>query len=231
MLGKLAMPDFCPRCFRIEMRCEKIPFALPMPGIFSSIDAYEKNVVHAFMDKRGMLPPWFPNVGLVVNYVRGLHHSAFNFTDDATGMTLTGVPDDILELKGGSYAIVDYKTARFTERQDALLPLYEVQLNAYAWVARHTGLSPISSLSLIYMEPKTGLDGWEQCVSDTHFSLRFSATLKPVTLHEDDFILSLLKKARRILDEYPSPREGCQNCRVLGDFLEKIKESDFSKPF
>jgi hypothetical protein len=232
MLGKLAMPDFCPRCFWIEMKSDKFPFALPMPGIFSSIDAYGKNVVHSFFDRNASLPSWFPNIGRVVGYVRGLHYSTFNFTDGSTEITLTGVPDDIYEMEDGSYVIVDYKTARLTERQDALLPLYEVQLNAYAYVARHTGLTPITSLFLIYMEPQTGAETWEQSASEEHFSIRFSATPKHVELRSEGYINSLLKETREILGS-PSPIShiGCQNCTILQAFMDTVKKSDESKPF
>lgn len=232
MLGKLAMPDFCPRCFWIEMRSDKFPFALPMPGIFSSIDAYGKNVVHSFFDRNESLPSWFPNIGRVAGYVRGLHHSTFNFTDGSNAITLTGVPDDIFEMEDGSYVIVDYKTARLTERQDALLHLYEVQLNAYAYVARHTGLAPITSLFLIYMEPQTGAETWEQSASEHHFSMRFSATPKHIELRSEGYIDSLLNEARKIL-ESPSPtsRIGCQNCTILQSFMDTVRKSGESKPF
>lgn len=232
MLGKLAMPDFCPRCFWIEMRSDKFPFALPMPGIFSSIDAYGKNVVHSFFDRNGSLPSWFPNIGRVTGYMRGLHHSTFNFTDGSTAIMLTGVPDDIYEMEDGSYVIVDYKTARFTERQDALLPLYEVQLNAYAYVARHTGLAPITSLFLIYMEPQTGEETWEQSASGNHFSIGFSATPKQLELRPEGYIDSLLDEARGILEgPSPTPRVGCGNCTVLETFLDTVRKSGESKSF
>ena len=39
------MPDFCERCFWIHRRLKNIPFQIPMPGIFSSIDSYVKNVM------------------------------------------------------------------------------------------------------------------------------------------------------------------------------------------
>jgi len=45
-LGALALPEFCPRCFWLKTRVRHLPFQI-FPGIFSSIDAYTKRVVHA----------------------------------------------------------------------------------------------------------------------------------------------------------------------------------------
>ena len=45
-LGAFALPGFCPRCFWLQLRVEnRLPFQI-FPGIFSSIDAYTKRVVH-----------------------------------------------------------------------------------------------------------------------------------------------------------------------------------------
>jgi len=48
-LGALALPDFCPRCFWLKTKARnKLPFQI-FTGIFSSIDAYTKRVVHAWV--------------------------------------------------------------------------------------------------------------------------------------------------------------------------------------
>ena len=45
-LGAVALPDFCRRCFWIRLRVNnKLPFQI-FPGIFSSIDSYNKRIVH-----------------------------------------------------------------------------------------------------------------------------------------------------------------------------------------
>jgi hypothetical protein len=154
-LGILNMPDFCPRCFWIRLRSEdKFPFQIPMPGIFSSIDSYSKKLVHAFFDEHGALPPWVPPFGDVKTYVQPLHYSWFNCEHGETGITLRGTPDEVFQLADDSYHVVDYKTAKVTGRQDELYPLYDAQLNAYAYVAerlvRRSPLRPVSGLSHLY---------------------------------------------------------------------------------
>ena len=57
-------------------------------------------------------------------------------THEETGVTLRGVPDELLHLEDGGYHIVDYKTTRGSSVQHSLYPAYEVQLNAYAYISR-----------------------------------------------------------------------------------------------
>ena len=92
-LGGLAMPDFCGRCFWIQRRLEKIPFHIPMPGIFSSIDSYVKNVVRQGFDRDNKLPDWLPVTGNVTGYEPILHWKKYSIAHASTGSTLRGVPD------------------------------------------------------------------------------------------------------------------------------------------
>jgi hypothetical protein len=213
------------------MRCEnKLPFQIPMPGIFNSIDAYGKKLIHGFFDQNKALPPWFPDIGNVKGYVPGrdLHWSKFQLTDPKTQITVRGTPDDIFHLSNGSYHPVDYKTAKATKTQDELFPLYEVQLNVYAYIGDSRGLSPISRLSLIYMEPQTDVepDGIEDLMSGDAYSLEFKATLVPVELRAHKLVPELLQRAGKIFDKErpPEGREGCQDCELL-DRLMRITQA------
>ena len=74
-LGMLNLPEFCPRCFWLVLHCDgKFPFQIPMPGIFSSIDAYSKNLIHSHFDTQKVLPRWFPNLGKAAT-ARGLRRT------------------------------------------------------------------------------------------------------------------------------------------------------------
>lgn len=221
-LGLLNMPDACPRCFWIRLHCEeKFPFQIPMPGIFNSIDAYGKKIVHSCFDNQNTLPPWFPNIGDVQGFLSGseLHWSKFNLQHSETNIRLTGTPDDVFQMGDGSCHIIDYKTGRLTGTQDALSPLYEVQLNVYACIADSKGFSPISALSLIYMDPQTDVDfeSLAGLMSDDKFHMNFRPLLRPVELKGKEFVLSLLEKARQIHDELSPPegRDKCKDCQLL----------------
>lgn len=96
-LGDLAFPDFCPRCFWIKLKCDRLPFQIPMPGIFSSIDAYVKNVVRRYWDREQKLPDWFPQLGEVVKPEKVPSWRKFSITNAQTGITLRGVPDAVFQ--------------------------------------------------------------------------------------------------------------------------------------
>jgi hypothetical protein len=86
------------------------------------------------------VPPWFKPFGEFTGLLTVPHWSKFFTVDSETGIKLNGMPDDIFKMADGRYFIVDYKTAKFTDNQDKLLPLYVVQLNGYAYGISRTPL-------------------------------------------------------------------------------------------
>lgn len=222
-LGQLALPDFCERCFWLRLRCrDKFPFVI-FPGIFSSIDAYSKKVTASHFAKFGKAPHWFHALGEVGAPVAVPHWSRFNLTDREKGVTLTGMPDEILRLRDGALAVADYKTARFTPTADTLLPLYRVQLNAYAAIAPQVGMGHVSTLALFYYEPVTEVTTHEvdSLVEDNGFSMRFSTKVLRIPL-DVALIPPLLARVRKIHDSpcAPAAKEGCGNCTRLDAMIE-----------
>lgn len=130
---------------------------------------------------------------------------------------LTGYPDDVFGLEDGTYHIADYKVARFTDTQDELFPMYEVQLNGYALMAPGKGLDPVTGLTLVYCEPKQDLEEHE------NFLLGFTTNPKPVEINLD-ILPPLLEEARRILNNPTPPpaRDGCKGiCAWLDTAVNK----------
>jgi hypothetical protein len=215
-LGSMLLAGFCPRCFWIRLHCEKLPFQIPFPGIFSSIDGYTKELIHSHFDRNNALPAWFPKIGEVSGYLpsRDLHWSKFRYEDPATNILLRGTPDDVFRLSDGSFHIVDYKTGKATEAQDELFPLYEVQLNVYAFIGEKLNKFRANSLSLLYFEPATDFDTGlvPELVSAEGFQLRFGPVHKEVVCQADKLVPQLLRKARSIYDGASAPR-GTNNCR------------------
>jgi len=223
-LGALALDDFCPRCFWVQQHAKgKLPYQMPMPGIFISIDRYAKDLVHTHFDSRKRLPSWYPKIGKVSGYVPSqiLHWSKFFVEDPETNIRLRGEPDDVFRLQDGSYHIVDYKTAKATATQDALLPLYRVQLNAYAYIcgAGKQKFAPVSGLSLIYTEPQTnrGPATHPEVMTGDGFALHFAAKLKSVDLDPGRMVPQLLRRVRKIYDQQPAPKgkPGCEDCDLF----------------
>jgi RecB family exonuclease len=222
-LGSLALPNICPRCFWLRMRCQnKLPFQI-FPGIFSSIDSYTKKVTNSHFARYDQLPPWLGELSNLGKPVKVPHHSKFRIIDQKTDVMLTGMPDEIIHKDDGSYFIIDYKTSRFTKAQSSLFPLYEVQLNAYAYIGERQGFDPVSGLALVYMEPQTDLteDELDSILREDGFLMGFAGHLLELKLQAEEMIPPLLEKAREICDLESSPpgNQGCRDCRLLEQLI------------
>ena len=222
-LGELALETFCPRCFWIKLHCQhKMPYSI-FPGIFNSIDAYTKKVVDSYFDQQGQVPGWLSQLGDIESYIKPPHHSKFNVDHGETGILLTGTPDAVFRYRDGAHCITDFKTAKYTGTQDKLFPKYEAQLNAYAYIGERYGLSPISSLYLIYMEPSTDVNtaASEEAVTSDGFVMWFVGKVLEVRLEPDEIIHSLLARTREIYEmgTYPEGARGCEDCDKLSDLL------------
>ena len=221
-LGQLALPECCPRCFWIRRRApDGLPYQV-FPGIFSSIDTYTKRVVHQYFDTHGAAPEWLAPLGPIVTYREPPHYSKFNTRHHETGVLLTGALDAVFERADGSLVLADYKTAKFTETQDALLPMYEVQLNAYAFIAKALGWSPVSALALVYTEPETEAAHAhpDRSARPTGFSMTFAAKVLPIAL-DLTMIEPLLARVRDLVsaDAPPDGRPRCKDCQRLAGIL------------
>ena len=220
-LGALALPDFCPRCFWIK-RNAKLPYQI-FPGIFSSIDAYTKKVMHAWFDRYDFAPPWLPELYGVTGYLAAPHWSKFKRKDPATGITISGVVDDLLVCDDGAHIIPDYKTAKFTETQDKLRPMYEVQLNAYAWIQEGFG-HPVRSTPLIYCEPVTGAEACTPTIYNTKgFNMTFQVKAIEIT-RDHGLVTQMLAKAKDIMDlsAPPAGAEDCSDCERLKNIISLV---------
>lgn len=231
-LGSLALETFCPRCYWVKLHCHhKMPYSI-FPGIFNSIDAYTKKVVDSYFDRQGQLPGWLSQLGDVESYIKPPHYSRFNVDHDETGTLLTGSPDAVFRYRDGAHTIVDFKTAKFTGTQDELFPKYEAQLNAYAYIGERCGLSPTSSLYLIYMEPSTDVNtaSSEEAVTSDGFTMWFIGKVLEVRLEPDEIIPPLLARTREIyeMDTCPEGARGCKDCDMLSHLLTVVADTPLS---
>ena len=224
-LGTYARSRFCPRCAWVRLHIKKLPYQ-SFPGIFSSIDRYNKLIVHNHFDREGHAPPWLAELGETGEYLEPPHWSSFKTLDEETGITLRGEADGIFKLAGGSYVIVDYKTSRYSPAQQGMFKNYEVQLNAYALIAERLGLSPVSKLALVYMEPATDAETAQEpsLIDSRGFTMGFLARVVEVELRQEKLLPPLLRKARRIWD-MPTPPSGigdCKDCAAVSGLIEAL---------
>ncbi len=222
-LSELAQPGYCPRCFWVRQKARRLPYQ-SFPGIFSSIDRYVKRTARHHFDSDGALPAWFPPVGDVEGMETVPHYTRFVATDPKTGVTLRGEPDEVLRLKGSTYHILDYKTARLTTSAESMFPRYVAQLNAYAYIGSRHAFSPVSGLSLIYFEPDTDVEADPSLAVRTQeeFLLGFTPKLKTVDIKPDSFIEGLLRLARDILEPETPPEgnAGCKECQAVAELAK-----------
>lgn len=220
-LGQLALPGYCPRCFWLAMKADKLPFQI-FPGIFSAIDSYAKNIVHGWFDRSGKAPSWLEPLGLIQTYKVPPHYSKFSVLDEENAIVLRGTPDGIFLMKDGSYSIIDYKTARFTAYQDDLFPMYEAQLNAYAYIGERLDVKPVSRLALVYTEPVTGNPATSDDANLTPegFRMGFRARILEVEI-QPDLVTRLLKKAAAVLNSTSPPAgvDGCKDCAAVAGLV------------
>jgi len=226
-LGEAALPTFCPRCFWVKLRLEnRLPFQI-FPGIFSSIDSYTKRMIHGWFDQNGSPPPWLSDLGVLRGYRQPPHYTKFSFYEPESGFTLRGIPDAIFVREDESHLIADYKTSRYTNYQDQLLPMYEVQLNAYAYLGERCGFAPVTDLALIYTEPVTeehaALD--LKNYREDGFAMGFSAHIVPIEIDEN-MVPTLLTRVRVIYDltEPPAGLAGCKDCTYTAKLVDLLKE-------
>lgn len=218
VLGQMAMPDFCPRCFWVKLHVKKVPWQI-FPGIFSTIDAYTKKIVHEWIDRGKDRPVFLDELG-VTGYTKVPHWSKFK-TETKYGITLSGGADDMLTVPNGIH-IPDYKTAKFTANQDKLFPMYQAQVNGYGKIGIATGIK-VDSLSLIYMEPATD-DA--QVEANGKFSNLFKMAFIPHYLPIEmdvDSINPLLERARDIYDGPIPDKADCKDCAALDAVMEAIQ--------
>jgi len=222
-LGAFAIEDACPRCLWHKLRMQqKLPYQI-FPGIFSTIDSFSKRITHLHFEATNELPPWLTKVGINGNPLPSMHYSRFQSITQE-GVQLTGVPDEIIKLKDGTMAIIDNKTAKLTEGQDDLLPLYEAQLNGYAVIAQAIGLGKTSRLGLVYFEPQgISEELFHEQLRVNGFAMDFSATFVPVAL-DAKLIPRLLSRARRHFDlpEPPVAKDGCKDCRLVEQMIDLV---------
>jgi hypothetical protein len=216
-VGAIALPNFCPRCFWLKLKLKGFPFQI-FPGIFSSIDSYSKKIIQSCFDKKELCPPWLSPLGPISGYINSPHYSKFFILDTKYDIKLTGSPDVVFTKPDKSFIIADYKTAKFTETQDELLPMYEVQLNAYALIGEQREIKPVSSLALIYTEPLTEDKDAEDSMNhrEEGFALGFSAHIHTVVLNTK-IIEPLLAKTREVyeMSSIPKGKEGCKDCKLI----------------
>lgn len=223
-LGWLETEDFCQRCFWIE-RHYKLPYQMGFPGIFSSIDAYTKNIVEKYFERKGTFPKWLSDLGDVKKFI-DIKPSEFKVVKGS--ITLSGIPDLIFQRHDGTFSIVDYKTAKYTGNQDELMPIYQIQLNGYAYIAEALGYKPVRDLYLVYFEPpyKENFEALsKKHTTNEGFEMPFKPNIHKISKNIKE-VERLIVKASGLysMEAPPKGLDGCKDCERLDDLITLIRK-------
>jgi len=131
----------------------------------------------------------------------------------------------MFRLPDNTLAILDNKTAKFTEHEDELLPLYKIQLGAYSWLAKKLNYGDVSVTGLIYYEPDTKEPSVDK-VTDTGFSMSFTAHILPIQTDLQQ-VENLLVEAQKIAQstEPPNGILKCKDCSIIEQIINMLKVS------
>jgi len=239
-VGKPLLEDFCPRCFWFTKKFpikDKHPFSSPMAGILSITDKYVKDVVKWHLQKLNQLPTWILNQlqnfysHLDFENIRLIRPTSWRVSLFDGACLLSGQADKIIEFSDGSLFIIDYKTAALTDYQTKLRPLYEAQLNAYAYLANKKLGKPVLGLALVYLDPEYKNLNDEVMLHRTkeQFLFGFNPTVVPVKLMDNEWIENLCQTLFEILslDSPPEGRSNCEGCNTLKDWLRNVYQYAF----
>ena len=229
-LGYYASSRFCPHCAWVRMHVKNLPYQ-SFPGIFSTIDRYNKLIVRNYFQRENSLPSWLNQLGQARAYVDPPHWSRFKILDEGSGVTLRGEADGIFQMSDGSYTIIDYKTSKYSGAQWAMRKSYETQLNAYAFIGERLGeplgISPVGRLALVYMEPQTEEETAlnPKLADDQGFTMGFAAKVVKVVLKPEKLIPPLLRKVRAIaeMDRPPKGTPACKDCKALDSLIDALR--------
>lgn len=214
----------CDRCVWVGYHLP-VPLESPFPRLLGDVDRATKRAVARHVRRYGRLPDWHPAVGDVRSVVPAerLRPSVMRVLDPRTGVLLRGSPDMVFQLADGSYHIVDYKATRAPATGQPTAPRVRVQLNAYAFLAEHAGLRPVSGLSVVFLEAGQLLQAREGGFA----ALRVDARRCGVGLDPDRWVVPLLQRASRVLrrPERPPAHPHCTACPELASWARKLLRS------
>lgn len=214
-LGWLKMGDVCQRCLWL-MQKHPLPedsvYASPLSSIFRRFENFIQNSISHVMQQTRKLPSWLANA----------LQNAFPSMPDVQSVLfpkmwsvqvgsaeLTGKADILCRLEDETWLIADFKLSKPSTNYK---PLYETQLNAYAFLAKKQQKLTISHLALIYFE----FD--EQSVAMPTISgimAPIKCTVHPVAVWGDDEIVALVRQMSDLLSlqQPPDPKPDCPRCR------------------
>lgn len=217
-LGNIALPSFCPKCFKILYHIKfHAPFTFGA-SIFGDSQACQEAIIGHYLEENGCLPKQFaPFCDCTSRTECSKHWSKFRY-QYKSGVELYGSPDEVLNRKNGTLCIVDHKTAHSKGDEDPLHELYATQVIGYGCIAEGLGLGKVTKAGLLYWEAQ--VPDVLQAPGDHFEDGKLWMPFKPSGLEvEVDYsrLDPLIKELKKIVNStrLPEGREGCKDCKKL----------------
>ncbi len=198
----------CPRCFWLE----KHEGIRQPEGIVSRLANRFDVVIKRYFDlyrPNGELPP------MIAGQVEGkLQHpfqeKYWHNLDERYGFY--GKLDECLVTGDGKYTPVDHKTASSDPNERELIPAYQFQLDAYAFLLDQNGHKTSGLGHLIYFFPRHG--------DQLHHGFPMQVTIKTLTT-DPGRVLPSIKQAINVLEgPLPPQNPDCVFCQ----YVERVKK-------
>lgn len=144
----------CKHCFVLKVRHGIPQPSIPLPGIFSTIAALQKEY---YSDKPTRdVHPALP-AGVIRHGEKWVQSVELKFPGLSSTCHIKGRFDIVAELEDKSYAVMDFKTG---SPRDEKSEMYGRQLHAYMIALEkpapgELGLGPVSTLGLLYFTPES----------------------------------------------------------------------------
>ena len=197
----------CKRCFYLKVREGFRRPSLPMPKIFTVIDAQMKT--HFGGQRTERVLPFLP-AGTVDGSVSWVQSKPLAIAGHSATCAIRGKLDTLVRFDDGSFGVIDFKTSA---RREEHVHLYGRQLHAYATAleqaaAGHVNLSPVDRLGLLVYEPQSF-----QTPSASEALLAGGLVWIPIARDERSF-LGFLSQILDVLERAEPPAaESCEWCR------------------
>jgi hypothetical protein len=203
-----------------------LPYQI-FPGIFSSLDSYQKKVIHQYIDRNEKLPQWLSTLGEIQGYKPCPSSRKFRVLDKDTNILLTG--------RWMIYFF--YRTGRILSWIIRLPNSQKIRMPYYPYTPFNSmGMPILQSVQAFlrylnwYWYIWNLLPTEEEASRDEYFTtdgylMKFMPQIHPIPLDESQ-LHPLLHKVRELCDlaQPPEGREGCENCRLVDKLVRVINQ-------
>ncbi len=208
----------CPRCFYIDNKLGTKRPSIPSFNLNIAVDTLFKKEFDRYRKEKKAHPIMEAHrIDAVPFEHKDLEiwrdpFAGITYTDQDTGLLVSGAVDDLWLHRDGSLIVIDYKA---TSKDGEIKTLadssweaqYQRQIGVYQWLFSQNGFSVSKTAYFVYANARTDKDAFDNTLS-------FETTLVPCE-GETSWIPSTLKRIHECLlsDTFPDGGQHCEYCQ------------------